>query len=108
MKFKKSLLLIFLLIGFIAIASVSAEEIDDATSPIEDTSIGDSEEIISESPQEDIIGEENDEVDDTAEDPQIEEDDGTFTALQKKILEAEDGATITLDKDYTYDKGHNH
>ena len=37
MKFKKSLLLIFLLIGFIAIASVSAEEIDDATSPIEDT-----------------------------------------------------------------------
>ena len=104
MKFKKSLLLIFLLIGFIAIASVSAEEIDDATSPIEDTSIGDSEEIISESPQEDIIGEENDEVDDTAEDPQIEEDDGTFTALQKKILEAEDGATITLDKDYTYDE----
>ena len=105
MKFKKSLLLIFLLIGFIAIASVSAEEIDDATSPIEDTSIGDSEEIISESPQEDIIGEENDEVDDTAEDSQIEEDDGTFTALQKKILEAEDGATITLDKDYTYDEG---
>ena len=105
MKFKKSLLLIFLLIGFIAIASVSAEEIDDATSPIEDTSIGDSEEIISESPQKDIIAEENDEVDDTAEDPQIEEDDGTFTALQKKIDDAADGAAITLTKDYSYDDG---
>ena len=104
MKFKKSLLLIFLIIGFIAIASVSADEIDDRTLPMEDNSIGDSEEIISDSPQEDIIAEEEEEVDDSSEDPLIE-DDGTFTALQKKILDAEDGATITLDKDYTYDEG---
>ena len=34
MKFKKSLLLIFLIIGFIAIASVSADEIDDTTLPM--------------------------------------------------------------------------
>ena len=29
-------------------------------------------------------------------------DDGTFAALQKKINDAEDGSTITLEKDYTY------
>lgn len=32
-------------------------------------------------------------------------DDGTFTALQKKIDDADDGAVITLYKDYTYDEG---
>ena len=32
-------------------------------------------------------------------------DDGTFTALQKKIDNAESGAVISLDKDYTYDAG---
>ena len=33
------------------------------------------------------------------------EDDGTFTALQNKINNAEEGSTITLEKDYTYDEG---
>jgi predicted outer membrane repeat protein len=32
-------------------------------------------------------------------------DDATFTALQNKINNASDGATITLDRDYTYDDG---
>ena len=32
-------------------------------------------------------------------------DDGTFTALQKKINDASSGSVITLDKDYYYDEG---
>ena len=32
-------------------------------------------------------------------------DDGTFTALQKKINDAEEGSTITLENDYTYNEG---
>ena len=32
-------------------------------------------------------------------------DDGTFTALQYKINSASNGATISLDKDYSYDEG---
>ena len=35
------------------------------------------------------------------------QDDGTFTALQKKINDAGKGSTITLDKDYVYDNGFN-
>ena len=32
-------------------------------------------------------------------------DDGSFTALQRKIDDASAGDTITLEKDYTYDDG---
>ncbi|WP_295116057.1 hypothetical protein [uncultured Methanobrevibacter sp.] len=32
-------------------------------------------------------------------------DDGTFTSLQKKIILASEGSTISLDRDYSYDEG---
>ena len=32
-------------------------------------------------------------------------DDGTFTALQKKIDNAREGAIINLENDYKYDEG---
>ena len=104
MKFKKSLLIICLMICLIGIAGVSASEVDDSVMAIEDSSNEDLE-IISESSQEDIIAEEESEIVAASEEETLQEDDGTFTALQKKIRDAEDGATITLDKDYTYDEG---
>ena len=101
MKFKKSLLIVCLIIFLFSIASVSANEIDDVAITAEDneiiavdedSSVENMDEILTESSQENVI-----EAD--------AEDDGTFSALQKKINDAEEGAVITLDKDYTYDEG---
>ncbi|MBO7210701.1 MAG: hypothetical protein J6V44_06810, partial [Methanobrevibacter sp.] len=101
MKFKKSLLIVCLIIFLFSIASVSANEIDDVAITAEDNGIisvdeessaENMDEILTESSQENVI-----EAD--------AEDDGTFSALQKKINDAEEGAVITLDKDYTYDEG---
>ena len=101
MKFKKSLLIACLIIFLFSIASVSANEIDDGTFAVDDngiiavddeSSVGNVDEILTESSQENVIEAEP-------------EDDGTFTALQRKINDAEEEAIITLDKDYTYDEG---
>ena len=101
MKFKKSLLIACLIIFLFSIASVSANEIDDVAFTAEDneiiavdedSSVENMDEILTESSQENVI-----EAD--------AEDDGTFSALQKKINDAEEGTVITLDKDYTYDEG---
>ena len=101
MKFKKSLLIVCLIIFLFSIASVSANEIDDVAFTAEDneiiavdedSSVENMDEILTESSQENVIEEEA-------------EDDGTFSALQKKINDAEEGTVITLDKDYTYDEG---
>ena len=110
MKFKKSLLIIFLIICLFSIASVSAAD-DTAMELKESNSIGDSN-ALSASMEEDInedinaeaaknaLGSSQEEILTAA-----DEDDGTFTALQKKIDNAKDGDTITLDRDYTYDEG---
>lgn len=101
MKFKKSLLIICIFICLFSIASVSANEIDDVAITMEDSeiiavddsnSIENLEESLAESSNENLIGDSS-------------EDDGTFSALQKKIDDAEEGAVITLDKDYAYDDG---
>ena len=101
MKFKKSLLIVCLIIFLFSIASVSANEIDDVAFTAEDneiiavdedSSVENMDEILTESSQENVIEADG-------------EDDGTFSALQKKINDAEEGAVITLDKDYTYDEG---
>ncbi|MBO5840031.1 MAG: hypothetical protein J6Q86_01215 [Methanobrevibacter sp.] len=101
MKFKKSLLIACLIIFLFSIASVSANEIDDVAFTAEDneiiavdedSSVENMDEILTESSQENVIEEEA-------------EDDGTFSSLQKKINDAEEGTVITLDKDYTYDEG---
>lgn len=41
----------------------------------------------------------------TVEEDSITVDDGTFTALQKKISDAPAGSTITLERDYAYNDG---
>ena len=96
MKFKKSLLIICIVVCLFSIASVSANEIDDVAITMEDSeiiavddgnSIENLEESLAESSNENLIGDSS-------------EDDGTFTALQKKINDAEEGTVITLDKDY--------
>ena len=101
MKFKKSLLIACLILFLFSIASVSANEIDDVAFTAEDngiiavdedSSVENMDEILTESSQENVIEADG-------------EDDGTFSALQKKINDAEEGAVITLDKDYTYDEG---
>ena len=61
------------------------------------------EETLSESSQE-AIKEENKEILAASEEA-AQEDDGSFTALQNKILNAKKGDTITLYKDYTYNQG---
>ncbi|MBQ6139412.1 MAG: hypothetical protein IJI80_07035, partial [Methanobrevibacter sp.] len=100
MKFKKSLLIACLIIFLFSIASVSANEIDDGTFTVEDNgiiavedgiSVGNMDGILTESIEENVIEADS-------------EDDGTFSALQKKINDAEEGAVITLDKDYAYDE----
>ena len=84
MKYKKVFFTICLIIFFISIVSVTAADINETqlSNQANDTLL--------ESQQEEILG---------------DTDDGTFTALQKKIDDAEKGATITLDKNYTYDEG---
>ena len=111
MKFKKGLLVLCLIICIFAIAGASAA--DDASMPLEDdaNSIADANGL-SVSIEEDMIDntiakEDNNALDSSQEEilTDTEEDDGTFTALQKKIDNAESGSTISLDKDYSYDSG---
>ena len=52
-----------------------------------------------------ILEQVNETAIETTENDVLSEDDGTFSALQKKIDDAENGTTITLDKDYSYDNG---
>ena len=104
MKFKKGLLVLCLIICIFAIAGVSAA--DDASIPLEDdaNSIEDANGL-SVSIEEDIIG--DNAIDSSQKETltDTEEDDGTFTALQEIIDNAESGSTISLDKDYNYDSG---
>ena len=100
MKFKKSLLIACIIIFLFSIASVSANEIDDAGNVLEDSAIISVDAgVLTDSSEENIIGEEGAEIEAAT------EDDGSFSALQQKINDAENGAVISLDKDYTYDEG---
>ena len=132
MNYKKSFILICLLIFLISIASVSASNIDDAIISSDDAKLLDKgsdnmllsseESLISSS--EDGLDLSSDKVLSSSGDglvsnetvsssnkkaslqaDAIETDDGTFTALQKKIDRAARGSTITLDRDYKYDDG---
>ena len=125
MKFKKSLLIICLMICLLSIASVSANELDDRAVTLEDdaqitleedsNSIGDLDDGLAASSREDISTEGEEMLAASSQEGTLaassdseilgDTDDGTFTALQKKIDDAADGAAITLTKDYSYDDG---
>lgn len=92
MKYRKIFLTLCLIFFMLSIFSVSASDLNDEIAATED---GDMLEIteengIIESAQEDILS---------------ASDNGTFTALQQKIDEANASSTITLDRDYTFDEG---
>ena len=82
---KKRILIILLFVFIISIASVSASE--DVNQTNEKSS-----DIISISPDEDIIN---------------ATDGGTFTDLQEKIDNAQEGSIINLENDYKYNEGFN-
>ena len=111
MKLNKSLLLISLIVCLFSIASVSAA--DDTALTLEDaTAIGDSDDSLSASLDEFISEDMSTEEEENALSSSQEEiltdtfvDDGSFTALQRKIDDANSGDTITLDRNYTYDDG---
>ncbi len=84
MKYKKFFLTACLMIFFISIVSVAADEVNETQLSNPDNT------TLIESSSEEIIGDAN---------------DGTFTSLQSKIIKASEGSTITLDRDYAYDDG---
>lgn len=91
MKFKKELLFICIVLLLFGIATVNAEDLNNTELTINDDfqQLEESNDETINLPQENLLG----------------DDDGTFTAFQKKIDDAPDGSIITLDKDYTYDEG---
>ena len=86
MKHKKAFAIMSILIFLFCIASVNANDGNDTITTSDENS-----EVIEESDG-DIL-------------TSTDEDDGTFTSLQKKIDKANKSSTITLDRDYTYDEG---
>ena len=103
---RKFLILLYLILFFVSVAGVSAAE-DVNQTIIEDTnnvvSTGDT---LSVSASENV----NQTIDDALSvseyvDVISAKDDGTFTALQKKIMDAPEGSTIYLENDYYYDEG---
>lgn len=87
MKYKKTLAILSILLFLFCIASVSASDTNGTT-----TTSSQNTDVLDQSNQNTIA-------------VTLEEDDGTFTSLQKKIDRANASSTITLDRDYTYDEG---
>ena len=99
MKFKKVIIITFLLLAIFTLSAVSANENLTATG----------EGILQENPSQEIElsndGVNGDIISSSEGEIISEKDDGTFTALQNKINNASDGSTIILENDYAYDKG---
>lgn len=91
MKFKKIFFTICLIILLFGVASVTASDLNDT--------------IMTSGDEVQILEQVNETAIESTENDVLSEDDGTFSALQKKIEDAADGATITLDKNYVYDPG---
>ena len=103
MNFKKTLLVFFLIICVLfSVSSVVAGDVNDEV-------------IASESQDSDVVSQaavevdndnqkiENNLISSSSEDILSEKDNGTFTALQDKISNAAEGATIALENDYAND-----
>ena len=90
MKFKKSFLIICIIMFLFSIVCVSASDINETL-------------IADEEPQ--IIEQANDDIIESTQENVLGEDVGTFTDLQDLIIASDKNSTITLDKDYAYDEG---
>ncbi|MEE0943459.1 MAG: Ig-like domain repeat protein [Methanobrevibacter sp.] len=109
MKFKKTLLVFCLIICVLfCVSSVAAGDVNDAAIASENQNVIENQdpvaaseattEVDNEKIESDVISSSNKEI-------LSEKDNGTFTALQEKINNADENATITLENDYTYDEG---
>ena len=92
MKYKKYLFISCLIIFLFSITGIYAIDNSDALQTSDNSTqlLEETEEMEISSSDDDLLA---------------TEDDGTFTALQKKIDESDEGSTITLTRDYTYDEG---
>lgn len=93
MGYKNGILLCFLIIcAFFTISCVVASDMSDNLTEVDvaDLTTSDGTQVMEQQDNKEIIA---------------ETDEGTFTALQKKINNASDGTTITLENDYKYDEG---
>ena len=80
-----------------SVSSVFASDIDDAAIASDENG------VVGESDLDDLeINEDENQMDSEAKDLIGVDDDGTFTALQKKVFLAKDGSTIELTRDYSY------
>ena len=91
---KKRYLFLILIVCLFAISAVSAAEISNETNMV----ANDDSSLIVESVNEDTLS-----VSLSEEKIQGSADNGTFTALQKKIDDASEGSIINLENNYTYD-----
>lgn len=91
MNFKKIFCLSCFVIIIAGVAGVSAHDLNDTaiTSDDEVQTLEQVNETVAESTQDNVLS----------------ADSGTFSELQKEIILARNGSTITLDKDYVYDEG---
>ena len=83
MNYKKSFLALCIILFSLSVLGVSANDLNEDIAAPEDSDI-------IEYQDEDILS---------------DDDDGTFTSLQKIIDNSKENSTITLDKDYAYDDG---
>ncbi len=103
MKFKKTLLAFCLIMCiFFCVSSVAAGDVNDTAIASENQDSVDANvataEVDNEKIENDVISSSNVEILNA-------KDNGTFTALQEKINNADENATITLENDYAYDEG---
>ena len=109
MKFKKTLLVFCLIICVLfCVSSVAAGDVNDAAIASEKQNVIENQdpvaaseattEVDNEKMENDVISSSNEEILNT-------KDNGTFTALQEKINNADENTTITLENDYVYDEG---
>ena len=109
MKFKKTLLVFCLIICVLfCVSSVAAGDVNYEAIASENQNVIENQdpvaaseattEVDNEKIESDVISSSNEEILNT-------KDNGTFTTLQKKIDDASEGSTITLENDYVYDEG---
>ena len=96
MKFKRIMLITLLLLAIFTIGAISAADNMTDEGVLEENTSDELE--LNDNANEYIVSSEQDEIIGAT-------DDRTFTALQKKINDAPDGSTITLENDYVYDDG---
>ena len=97
MNFKKTFLVFCLIMCILfSVSSVVAGDIDDSIIASESPDSAVDSDIINQNIESDVISSSNDDI-------LSEKDNGTFSALQDKINNADEGATIALENDYVND-----